>query len=392
MVPFAILGLVFASYFVRTPSLKLAFGLSDGRLGLLLTLPVLTGLAAMQLTGPLIARLGSATVVRATMVALPGSLLGLALAPDVGLLAAALLLLGAFDGLFDVSMNAHAVTVERAVGIRILNRCHAALSIGAVVGSLLGGAAIRAGLSLDRHFGIVAAVAVSSSMVAGRFMLPAALDRRVGTLGTGPVTAPPANTSTGSSTDAGRGDRFAGWTARVLVLGVTGAVVLITEGAVGSWSGILLHDERGASLAAASLGYIGFSMCQAGGRLVGDRLHERLGARVLVGGGGALALAGLSVVVLSAVPAVAVAGFALLGLGLSVVLPVIFSVVGHGGADAERSGAASALAKVNTLTYGALLAGPALVGRSADAVGLTATMGGLLGLLAVTLVVGVRQL
>lgn len=74
-----ITGLVFASYFVRIPSLKIELGLSDGRLGILLMLPLLSGLLAMQLTGRLVARLGSAPIVRTTMVAPPLSLIGLTL-------------------------------------------------------------------------------------------------------------------------------------------------------------------------------------------------------------------------------------------------------------------------------------------------------------------------
>ena len=71
MPAFLITGLVFATYFVRMPSFKLEYGLSDGQLGVLLMLPVLAGLVTMQLTGSLVARFGSAPIARITMVALP---------------------------------------------------------------------------------------------------------------------------------------------------------------------------------------------------------------------------------------------------------------------------------------------------------------------------------
>ena len=367
--------MVFASYFVRIPSLKIELGLSEGQLGLLLMLPVLSGMVAMQLTGRLVARFGSAPVVRATAVALPVSLLGFALAGDLPRFAVVLLVLGAVDGLIDVSMNAHAVAVERALKRPVMNGCHAAWSIGAAIGSLLGGAAIKAGLSLAQHYLALTVVLVALSLVTGRHLLPASADRTGGRA-------------------AGGGRRAgwrSGWTPRVLVLGATGTVVLVCSGVVGNWSGVFLHDELGASLATASLGYIGYNVCEAGVRLVGDRLHERYGASALVRCCGAVAVAGLAVVVFSPVPATAVAGFALLGLGLSVLVPVILGAVGHDGAESGSAGAADALAKVSTLTYSGLLVGPMTVGWFAEAFGLTATLGGLLVVLAVTLGLGLRR-
>ncbi|WP_242903414.1 MFS transporter [Actinomadura terrae] len=366
--PFLATGLVLAGFFVRVPSLKLAFGLSDGRLGLLLTLPVLSGLAAMQLTGRLVARFGSAPIVRVTMAALPISLLFVATSGGQTRLALALLLFGALDGLVDVSMNAHAITVERTLNRRVMNSCHASWSIGAAAGSILGGLAIKAGLSLTEHFLIVALTLVAFTAATGPYMLTSSADRL-------PDRAPKPNHRTG-------------WTPRVLMFGAVGTIVLVCSGVVGNWSGIFLHDELGMSLAAASLGYIFFSAFETGGRLVGDRLQTRFGAPLLIRCGAALAIIGLATVVLSPLPSLAVAGFAIFGLGLSVLLPIIFSAVGHSGADTE--GAASALAKVSTLTYTGLLLGPMAVGLIAEKTGLTTTLTGLLALLTTTLALSLR--
>ncbi|MBT2210884.1 MFS transporter [Actinomadura sp. NEAU-AAG7] len=362
--PFLATGLVLAGFFVRVPSLKMAFGLSDGRLGLLLTLPVLSGLAAMQLTGRLVARFGSAPIVRLTMAGLPVSLLCVATSGGQTRLALALLLFGALDGLVDVSMNAHAITVERTLDRRVMNSCHASWSIGAAAGSILGGLAIKAGLSLTEHFLIVALVLVAFTAATGPYMLSSRTDR----------VAEPA--------------RRTGWTPRILMFGAVGTIVLVCSGVMGNWSGVFLHDELGMSLAAASLGYIFFSTFETGGRLVGDRLQTRFGAPLLVRCGGALAITGLATVVVSPLPVLAVAGFAIFGLGLSVLLPIIFSTVGHNAADSE--GAASALAKVSTLTYTGLLIGPMAVGLIAEKTSLTTTLAGLLALLTTTLALSLR--
>ncbi|MEV5957058.1 MFS transporter [Streptomyces sp. NPDC051987] len=382
MAPFFLTGFVFASYFVQIPLWKSVFALSEGELGLLLIVPILTGLLAMQATGGLVARFGSAPVVRGAALALPLSLVAFVPAEplhSVVWFVLALAVFGAADGLIDVSMNAHAIAVEKATGRHIMNSCHAAWSIGSAAGSLLGGAAIKAGLSLTAHYAAVGVVMVALALTAGRRLLPAAADR------TGRQAA-----RTEASPRA-RAGVLSGWTSRLLLLGLTGTVVLVCSGVVGNWGGIYLHDVLGASLATASLGYIAYSACEAAGRLVGDRLHERYGARTLVGWGAAVAVLGLGVVVIAPGPVTAVVGFGLFGLGLSVLVPVIFSSVGHGGDDLGTTSAAAALAKVNTMTYSGLLIGPVLVGWVAGGLGLRTTLCGVLVLLVATLAAGLRK-
>ncbi|WP_434741504.1 MFS transporter [Micromonospora sp. SH-82] len=372
---FLVTGLVLASYFVRVPSLKIKYGFTDGELGLFFVLPVVTGLFAMQATGNLVARFGSAPIIRVTMVGLPLSLAGIGFADNRWQFALALLLFGIFDGLIDVSMNAHAVTVERALRRPIMNSCHAGWSIGAMAGAALGALAIKADLSPTRHFLLICGALLLLGLFTGRHLLPAAADR-----------------SEGYATEAKPKIRwYEGWTPRVVLLGVTGTVVLVAEGAVGNWGGVFLHDELGATLATASLGYLAFSVFQAAGRLVGDRIQERVGAGKLIRWGGVVAVVGLSIVVLSPVPSVAVAGFAVLGVGMSVLVPLIMSAVGHSGAESGDN-AAAALAKVQTLTYSGMLLGPVLVGWSASGIGLTLTLAVLLGVLALTLVTGLRRI
>ncbi|MBL1067471.1 MFS transporter [Streptomyces sp. 7-21] len=369
-VPFLILGLVFSSYFVQIPSLKSDLGLTEGELGAFLVLPVLSGVVAMQWAGRLVARQGSATLVRLTMLGLPLSLLGFAVCGDRVTFAVVLVVFGAVDGLMDISINAHAVAVERALQRRVMNSCHAAWSIGAALGSGLGAAAHHAELSRAAHLTLIAAAQMPLALAAGRHLLPAAADRE----------ADQRPRATGWRT---------GWTPRLLLLGLTGTVVLITGGVVGNWGGIYLHEDLGASLATASLGYLGFSAFEAGVRLVGDGLQERLGTRRLTGASAAVAVTGLTAVVLSPSPAAAIAGFSLLGLGMAVLVPITLGAAGHG--EGEHS-AADALAKVGTLTYTGMLLGPVFIGWCAGSFGLTATLAGLLVLLSATLLVGLRRL
>ena len=363
---FGVSGLLIASLAVRTPSLQEDLQLTTGRLGLLSALFGLTAVAAMQVAAGLTTRFGSRALVRMAAVVQPVLLLGVGVAPDLVTLAAGQLMLGAVVGLLDVSVNAHAVAIERALGRPIMNGCHAAWSLGSVVGALLGAGAAHLEVSRGVHYVVVAAVIVPLTVAIGRFLLPA-VDRE------------PAGALPGSRT-AWR----AGWSRPVLVLGAMGAVALTAEAAVISWSGVLLH-ERKATLGVAGLGYAAFAVCQTSARLIGDWLLARTTAAILLRSGAGCAAAGLTVVVLSPWAALAIAGFALLGLGLACCLPVLYSVVGHLGADRDRradhgadAGAAAMVARFTTMTYAGILLAPAVIGWVAELVGLTWTLAAIL--------------
>jgi MFS family permease len=106
---------------------------------------------------------------------------------------------------------------------------------------------------------------------------------------------------------------------------------------------------------------------------------------VLLRCGTAVAVAGLLLVLLAPWPALAVAGFAVIGMGLATGLPVLYGVVGHWGA--EQSGATAMLARFSTMTYSGILLAPALIGWVAQGIGLTWTLAALIPLLLGVLVV-----
>lgn len=356
---FAANGVLIAGLVVRVPSLRLDAGLSEGEVGLTTAAFGVSALLTMQVAGRLAARFGSGAMIRAALLGLPVAMIGVGLGRSLPVLLGALAVAGAVHGCLDVAMNAHAVAVERLGGTPVLNRCHAAWSIGGVAGSLLGGAAAATGTGRPLHYLAVALVLVPAGWLLGRRLLPATADRR-------PPRATPA-------------PRGTGWSRRLLGLGAMGAAVLACDGAAATWSGVLLHDRLDASLGLAALGYIAFTGAQTAGRLLGDRALLRFTPVQLVRAGALLAAAGLLLVVLAPGPALAIAGFALVGLGLATPLPVIFGTVGHGGADGP--GAAVQVARLTTMTYAGILLAPPLVGWSAQFAGLAPTLAALVPLL-----------
>jgi MFS family permease len=352
-------GLALSTYIVRLPSLKDEYQLTDGRLGVIGVLFGLAALASMQFVGPLVARAGSRPVLRASLVIMPLLLALLGLVGGLAGFALVATALGAVHGTTDAAMNAHAVEVERLGGRPILNGCHAAWSISAVVASLTAAALAHAGVASTVHLVAAAAVLLAGGLVLGPLLRP---DRD-----SGPV---PARTRVGW-----RG----GWTRTSIALGLTGTALMVCEGAALSWGAIFLHDSRGASLGLAATAVTAFTAGQAGGRLVGDRLTLRYGARPVFRTGGLVAACGLAVAVLTPQPATAVAGFAVMGLGTSVLLPLTFSAVGQ--ADAGSHGAAVLVSRFTTFTYAGILLGPAAIGWTAELAGLTWTLSTLIPVL-----------
>lgn len=387
-------GLTLSTYLVRVPSLKVDHHLSTGQLGLVSTFFGAAALVTMQFVGALVARYGSALLIRLTMFAMPLVLVGIGFTRGFLGLAVVAILLGAVHATTDVSMNAHAVAVERMLGRPVMSGCHAAWSVSAVVASGAGAGLLAAGVPPLAHFIGVAALVLVAGLAVGPSLLPASADRAevVGQAAAGQAAA------AGDAADGDeaapapdRENRRAGWSGRgLLVLGLTGFVLMIAEGSALVWSGVFLHDSRGASLAVASTAVTAYTACQTAGRLVGDRLTMRYGAPRLFLVSGLAATVGLTVAVLSPHPLGVVAGYAIAGIGGSALLPLTFSAAGHAGGTGP--GAAAFVARFSTFTYSGVLIGPAIMGWVAELIGLQWTLGLLVPLVALVTIVLANRL
>src|SRR2546423_15526270 len=110
-------------------------------------------------------------------------------------------------------------------------------------------------------------------------------------------------------------------------------------------------------------------------RTVGDRLNVRVGPVSLVRGGGLLAAAGLAVALVDGSTAAALAGFAAMGAGLGVVVPVLFRAAG----STRGVSAGVGVAAVSTIGWLGFLAGPPAIGFAAGTVGLRTALGIVVG-------------
>jgi MFS family permease len=136
---------------------------------------------------------------------------------------------------------------------------------------------------------------------------------------------------------------------------------LMIEGAMADWSAVYLTDMLRTSPALAAAGYAAFSTAMLLGRLTGDRTVQLLGRSPVLGAGALLAGAGLLMAVMASSPPPVLIGFAMVGLGLANVVPVVFSL------SAQRATSpAVGVSMAATTGYLGFLAGPPLIGMLAS--------------------------
>lgn len=314
------------------PSVQRATGASKGTLGLALLFVTLAAIPTMLfVAGPLVDRFGvrAVTITCACFAAattLPG------LAASLPVLIVTLAVTGAATGAMDVAINATAGRIEATSGKRLMPLAHGLYSVGVLIGAV--GAGLARGAGAHRE-----------PILCGVAILVACVGAWTATE-SGPVSAPEAH-----------GIRFA----RVLVLiGLVGAAAFVVEGGIENWSALFLERQLHAHPSISGLGPGFFGGSMALGRFWGQSAKHA--DRTLLVGGGIVAAAGCVIAALSPSPAVALVGFVLGGLGVSLNAPIVF------GAGGRRS--ASGVATVTTLGYAGLLIGPPLVGGIAQAASL----------------------
>ncbi|MBO8194546.1 MFS transporter [Streptomyces oryzae] len=390
-VVFAVHGMASGTFATRIPWLREHLGLSPGWLGLALVFMTAGASAAMPLSARLAHRYGPRRALAAVSLACCAGLVLPPLAPALGWLCLALFVYGCGLGLMDVAMNAQGVRVEAAYGRSVMSALHGLWSVGTLLGGAGGVVAAHAGLDARVHLGVAAPLLAVAAVVAARWT-PG--DRWTPGEGPGPGADGVDTGDAADAVDAARtGDgaeappRFALPSRGVLAIGLLGFCAVFAEGASMDWSGIYLADVTGAEPGLAASAYTAFACTMALARLSGDAVVRRFGPVATVRAGGVLAAAGAALVVAARTPPAAVAGFALIGVGIAVVVPLCFAAAGRASAAAPGQ----AIAGVATLAYASGLAAPAVVGWIAESTSLSVSFGVVTALL-VGLVAGARVL
>ena len=329
---FLLAGFSAAAWASLVPVAKTATGVNEGELGLVLLCLGIGSLLAMPVSGVVSTRLGCRKVLMVCGVALCACLPLLASVQNVFTLAAALFFFGAMIGTFDCVMNIQAVIVERDSKRPLMSGFHGFFSLGGLLGAATTSAIMDLGVSPFATVSAIALAGVLLLMLIRRHVLP------YGNPAEGPPFALP------------RGE--------VLFLGMLCMTVFLVEGSMMDWSAVMLTENHGMPVAQAGYGFAAFSLTMTFGRLTGDRIVARVGRRSVVTVGGLLAMGGILLATLVPLWQAALLGYAMVGLGCSNIVPVLFTAVGRQTSMPQSV----AVPAMSTLGYAGVLAGPAAIG------------------------------
>lgn len=338
---FFMAGLCFASWASRIPAIKEVLGLNDAGLGaVLVALPV--GLmTSLPLTGWLVARWGSKRIAVIAAVGYPLTLVLLGAVTQVWQLAAVLFVFGLFANLFNISINTQAVGVEALYKRPIMASFHGIWSLAGFTGAAIGTLAVSTGLSALYHFCFICGIVLLSVLIIKEYLLQ---------------TAPAKNNQ----------PIFAKPDGAILKLGLIAFGCMVCEGTMFDWSGVYFQHVVKAPEKLTTLGYVAFMGTMAGGRFIGDRLTAKLGVQRMLQYSGLVITTGLLTAVLFPVLVPATIGFLLVGIGVSSVVPLVYSKAGK----SRTMLPGVALAAVSTIGFFGFLLGPPLIGFIAQAANL----------------------
>jgi MFS family permease len=346
-IAFLAFGVAMGSWLPRLPALKDHLHLSNGQVGYALLSFSVGAVLGAAFARPALGR-GARGWVRIGTVAICAALIGPAVAGTFTQLLISLLVLGACAGLIDMLENAQAAELERLAARPLINGFHGFWSLGAIIGSVLAAGAAFAGVSPLVQFAFAAFVAAVASAPFLRH-LP---DTRSGA----PRVAP-----------SGAGRLWL--TGSVIAVAAVAFCSFIVEGGTADWSSLYLRDLSHANPGIAAGGFAVFALAATVTRFRADRLTAHTSPATVARLGGLLAAIGLALAI--AVPALpgAMIGFALVGIGTAVMVPLASSA----GANLGKSG--TALTLVLSGGYAGSIAGPAMIGNTADHLGLRVAMG-----------------
>jgi MFS family permease len=346
---FIINGTVIGALYARIPDIKEQLDISNSALGIgLLCLP-LGLLFGLGFSGKQSAKRGSAPVTYYSTYALAIALLIVGPVINYYTFCLTFVLFGACLATQDVAMNSHAIVLEHEADKRYMSTFHATFSMGALGGGILGGFFAQQKTTIMWQCAFIAMLIFLANFFVRNMFLSADLDKH-----------------------AVEGKKKIKRPKIFIIVGLLGTCAAIGEGSAGDWGAILARDTFNATPFISTLPYICFSAAMVIGRLFGDRLATKYGPMNLIIGGGSIAGIGLGGGLLVGGIGGVVFGWFAAGIGLSIVVPMLFTQAGEiaktrfEGQFAPSEG----VAIVSGIAYFGFLVGPPILGFLGDAIGL----------------------
>ncbi len=301
---FFINGAVIFSWVPRIADVRDQLRINNGQLGTAILGMGLGGFVASLVLPKLMARFNTRELLMAGGTAQAVSLPLIAFMPGAIALGVLLFMIGMIDLVTDMSMNTQGVMVQERYGRSIMQRLHGGWSLGSFVGTLLAWLAVSAGLSVRTHLILVGVLLFFVVQFIRRFLIPEDV-RNVGEV-------------------SAKGRRVIPPLAVAIAIMAVGVAIL--ESLPNNWASVSMRDVFGASKRLTGVASMVFSGSMLVGRMSGDYVLERVGEKRLLTGALCLGVFGGVLTISTHTMAVGLLGFALWGLGISVVFPQLYSV------------------------------------------------------------------
>jgi len=339
---FFISGFGFATWASRIPAIQARLHLSEAELGTVLFALPLGLMLTLPVTGFLLQRFSSRSIMLTGAIAFNLMLSLLGFASATWQLVIVLFCFGSSRNLLNISMNGQSVGVQALYSKSIITTFHGIWSIAGFGGAALGSLMVWAEILPAWHFLVTGSLLIVLSL----FAFPDTLQQ------------PPATRKSGAS--------FILPDKKMLKFGLISFAVMACEGTMYDWSGIYFQKAVNAPKDVVTAGFVVYMIAMTCGRFAGDKLVNKLSAEFIIKTSGMLLFAGLLLAALFPYPLTAGLGFMMTGLGVSCVVPLVFSMAGR----QTSMGSGAAVAAVSTVGYFGFLMVPPLVGFLAEAASL----------------------
>jgi MFS family permease len=361
---FFVNGFLYANWTARLPELQRFFGLNNAQLGTVLFCIALGSMVSMPFAGWLGSRFGSDKILKIVAILFCLSIPMVAISQNEWIIRLCFFFLGAASGSMDVTMNGQAVLVERLWGKIIFSSFHAIFSIGMALGAAAGGIFSSFEVRLQAHLFVIGLLGILPILWASKQLIkdqkhePETLKSNVKT------------------------DNFLAFKT-ILPFGILAFCCMTGEGAMVDWSAIFMNTVVGQSevISAWAFGIFGVSMTI--GRIFGDFFTLKLGKQKLMLIDALLAIVGLAMALTFVSVWGTFVGFFLVGLGLSTIVPIVFSSAGN----LKNISPSAGISMATSIGYTGFFIGPPAIGFLAETFGLRVGLGFVLGLFLIMAIV-----
>ncbi len=336
---FFINGFVHANLAARFPRVQELFDIDNGTLGFVLLSSSVGALIAMPFTGWLIIRNGSRRITIFSVFLYCIFVPLVPIMPSVFGLVLLFFIMGLTAGMLDVSMNSQAVMVEKIHEKPIMTSFHALFSIGMVAGAFCGALFVKIETTLFVHLAVIVAMSVAGAAWARYHLIH---DKPAEKEIDGPAFRLP--------------------NAAMVSIGVIAFCCMLGEGAMADWSTNYMENIAMASPALAPLGLSAFALAMTIGRFFGDGARIKFGDRKLMVLCGLISTLGIALTLLFNHPYSVISGLFIIGIGLSSIVPIAYSIAGN----SKNLPPGVGLAMVTTVGYSGFLFGPPIIGLLAN--------------------------